>query len=227
MQQIAVRAVYFGDLEPGFQRTLGGRPEVVDDLRDVLGRRLPWARVVTERNRARADCLPASGVLGRQGLATQPGSSGRGLAPRVSQLDARDGSEGRDLGDDLRQRVGLGVVPNAQVRRADATLGAHRGGFGDDQSGTADRPAHQVGAMPVARDADVVAGLVGRVLAHRCHPHPVREGDVAQGQRLEQHTHRWFLRSSDSADGESTIFTLCCNDAAMQLHSRPPLVCSS
>ncbi len=47
----------------------------------------------------------------------------------------------------------LFIVPQAKVLSGDAAVGRDRGGFGEDQPGTADRAAAQVYQVPVIGQA--------------------------------------------------------------------------
>jgi hypothetical protein len=60
------------------------------------------------------------------------------------------------------QRFDLFVVPQTKVFGGDAPVGGDRRGFGEHQSGTADRAAAEVDQVPVVGQA-IDAG----VLAHR------------------------------------------------------------
>ena len=47
----------------------------------------------------------------------------------------------------------MGIGPDAEIARRDATLRADRRGFGDDEAGATDRAAAQMHEMPVVGHA--------------------------------------------------------------------------
>jgi len=66
------------------------------------------------------------------------------------------------------------VFPDAEILRADATLGGDSAGFGEDEGGAANGTAAEMDEVPIAREA-VGAGI----LAHGGDDDAVAEEDVA------------------------------------------------
>src|SRR5690606_34597478 len=128
--------------------------------------------------------LPAAWVVIGDVVITVPRTVGAGLASGMGDLDARyrpvllDGPHGRD------ERLGQIIVPDPGAVRGDAAFRGHGGSFDDDQAGTAPGHAGVVGEMPV-----IYPAIDGRVLAHGRYGNPVAEGDVLEGEGLEQRRH--------------------------------------
>ena len=143
--------------------------------------------VTDEGLRRRPDRGPTARVRGHTPLrlAREPAVGGR-LASGVRQLDADRGVLGVREVDDAGPGVPLLVVPQPGVLGADAALGCHGRGLGDDQTEATLGSGAQVDQVPVGRHA--VFGLHG-VLAHRGQPDPVLHRQVAQGQRFEECGH--------------------------------------
>ena len=80
-----------------------------------------------------------------------------------------------------REGFDVAVVPEAEVVRADASLGHHRGRLGDHGAGAALREAAEVDQVPVGGDA-----VHARVLAHRGHDDAVAQAQVAYWQGIEE-----------------------------------------
>jgi hypothetical protein len=91
MDEIAMRAMYLDNVEPGIERELRGAREVVDGALDLLTRHRARGRVVTERDVAGPECLPTAFVQ-RQRLSAQPRLVARSLAARVRDLDRGHGA---------------------------------------------------------------------------------------------------------------------------------------
>ena len=135
-----MRRVDLGDLEAGGERHGAPRPRTLAPPR---------------RSRRRSSSLGAGSVPNAtdEGATTssQPPSSGldvaaalprrrrRGLATGVRELDAGNSLLAADEGGDPLPGRGLLVVPDAGVRRRDATLGGDRRGLGEHQPGAAPR----------------------------------------------------------------------------------------
>ncbi len=183
MDQVAVGAVDLDGLEAGVERAAGGVGELPYDVGDLIDGQFFGRGVLGgEGQGAGADRRPAVLLVGGEGApALDPGPLGGGLAPGVAELDHRDGALRLQEGGDPPEGLGLGVVPEPEVVRADAPLGADGGGLRDDQPGAARGPRRQVGEVPVRRDSGGLAGRRRAVLAHRGHPDPVGGGELPQG----------------------------------------------
>ena len=77
----------------------------------------------------------------------------------MTELDCRDSTLRGDKVRDRRERLGLGIVPETAVARADPPFRRHRGRFRDHHRRTADRPAAEVDHVPVVRQP-VLAGVL-------------------------------------------------------------------
>ena len=186
VQQVAVRSMHFGDLEAGGPRPLGAFNEGTHHLGDAGLVQLGGHRMLgIEGQRRRADRHPAALVQRHAAALAAPGLPGAGLAPGMGQLDAGQRALGRNERGDTPQRLDVRIAPDAQVMGTDAPLGQHRRGFEDHQAGAADGPAAQMHQVPVGGQAI----LGGRVLAHGRHHDPVGQGQLTQGQGLEQQRH--------------------------------------
>ena len=195
VDQVAVGAVDLGDLETGGQGPACGVRELAHDLPDLISGQLGRHRVlVVEGDRARRECLPPVCVRADR-RAALPGPVGRGLAAGVCELDSRHRALRDEEARDAAEGLDLGVVPDAEVVRRDTALGRDAGGLDDDQPGAAGRAGRVVREVPVVRCAGLRAFRGGRVLAHRGHPDPVRDGHIAQGDGLEEGAHGELLRS--------------------------------
>ncbi len=83
--------------------------------------------------------------------------------------------------DDGCQSFGLGVVPDTQIARRNATLGTYSAGFGHDQSGATHRAAAEVNHVPVTGYP-----VRGGVLTHGGDDNAVAQRYAAQGPGCEQ-----------------------------------------
>ena len=190
VQQIAVRGVHFEHSEPGGHRPDRGGAERGEDRGDAVdGQRLRLGIAGRERDRARRHHVgPAAGV-GRHQAGAVPRALRARLAAGVRQLHARHGALRLDEAGDALQHRDVRVVPDAEVLGADAPLGHHRRGFGENQPGTADGELAEVHQVPVAGEA-----VLARVLAHRRDADAVAQGGAAQGQRGKELRHGDGLR---------------------------------
>jgi hypothetical protein len=79
--------------------------------------------------------------------------------------------------DHALQRRFVGVVPQAQAARRDASFRLDAGGLDDQQAGARQRQLAVVHQVPV-----VGIALLGRVLAHRRDDNAVGQRDAADGE---------------------------------------------
>ncbi|MCY1184246.1 hypothetical protein D9M73_249250 [compost metagenome] len=114
----------------------------------------------------------------------QPGPIGAGLASGMRELHAGDRALGLDEASDPPQRLDMLVAPDTQVLVGDPPLRAHRRSFDYHQPGAPHRPASRMDQVPV-----VGHSVFRRVLAHRRDSDSVGQGNLAQGQGLEQLAH--------------------------------------
>ena len=186
MQQVAVRAVELDHLEP---RAFGAARGIDEGLPDPLqlgqGQRVGLQPIRPDRVVSRGHNVPGA-VAARpvgfvQGAVAEPGTLHARLAAGVGELHRRDRSLRLDEGCNALERRDMRVAPDPEVAMRDAPGGLDRGGFGEDQPGTADGELGEVREVPVAGHA-----VGGRVLAHRRDRHAVRDSDAAQVQRGEQ-----------------------------------------
>jgi hypothetical protein len=156
VQQIAVGGVELDDVKADGQRTLGGPFEGADHVSGLLDAERMWDGVaIRVGDRTRADNGPAAkGGIDR--AAAFPGPGGAGLASGMGELDAGNSAVMRQEAHDWCERFGLGVVPDAEVFRADAPARLDRGGLGEDQRSTADGAAAQMDEVPIVGDAGTV-----------------------------------------------------------------------
>ncbi len=170
-QQVAVRGVELEDIEARPRRAARGRRErrrprpSSSAPSSAAGTGWPGANGngpgPTGRPAALARCeRPAALPRRRRG----------GLASGVGELEPRHRALRLHEGGDPRQRLGVGVAPEAEVGGRDPPLGEDRGRLGDDQPGAAHRAAPEVHEVPVRRHS-VDAG----VLAHGRHADAVAE----------------------------------------------------
>ena len=133
MQQVAVCGVNLDRPETRGRGPLRRLPEALNDSVQILrGHRARQDRLRRERQRARRDGLRIVR-----------------LAPGMRQLDGRDRAVVTDEARDAAQGLGLAIVPQPQVLRADPAARLDRGRLNDDQACTADGPAAQVYEVPV------------------------------------------------------------------------------
>ncbi len=182
-------AVDLGDLETGGEGAAGRGRELPDDVLDLVDGQLGRGRVLlVEREGARRHGVPSVRVRADRGAAL-PGAVRRGLAAGVGELDGRHGALRGEEAGDAAVRLHLRVVPDAEVVRGDAALRGHGGGLDDDQARAAGRAGGVVREVPVGGGAGLRALRCRRVLAHRGHPHAVRDRHIAQGEGLEERGH--------------------------------------
>ncbi|MOA24094.1 hypothetical protein D3C78_1447560 [compost metagenome] len=102
----------------------------------------------------------------------------------MRELHAGDRALGFDEAGDPPQRLDMLVAPDTQVLVGDPPFRSHRCGFDYHQPGAPHRPASQMDQVPV-----VGHSVFRRVLAHRRDRDSVGQGNLAQGQGLEQLAH--------------------------------------
>ena len=181
VQQVAVRGVNLDGVEAGHLGAAGGLREVGGDAGNVVGcHGARGGERVAVRLVAGADDGPAATFL-RNGAASAPGGVGAGLASGVRELRADQAAVRVNEVRDAAQRDDVLVVPQAQVLGADAALGGHRDGLGEDQAHAGQRVLPQVHEVEVVRHA-----TTRRVHAHGRDDHAVGEGQLREFQRLEQ-----------------------------------------
>ena len=95
-------------------------------------------------------------------FAAFPGAGRAGFAPRVRELDARDGAVRRNCVHDARQNVDVRIIPDTEILGGDAAARRDGRGLRHHQRGTAHGTAGEMHQMPVAGKA-----IGGAVLAHR------------------------------------------------------------
>jgi len=76
------------------------------------------------------------------------------------------------------------IGPNARVLGTDPSSRLDCGSFGNDQACTVDRETAQVGQVEIGPKA-----VFARVHAHRCDHDPVGQGQVLDGEGLEEQRH--------------------------------------
>ena len=167
MQQVTVRRVNLKRLEARGCRPLRRGPEGPNDGAQILrGHRARHDRLRRERERA-----------WRQRLRIVR------LAPGMRQLNGGDRTVVTDDARNAAQSLGLAVVPQPQVLRADPAARLDRGRLDDDQAGATDGATAQMHEVPVSSHPIFLAD---RVLAHGGNPQPVAGRDRAELQRGEE-----------------------------------------
>ncbi len=182
VQQVAVGGMHLDQFGAGGAGATGRGGEGGDHARDAgfvqLLRRLVAGR---EGKRAgRDDGVPAA-VRRPDRPAAQPGRRRGGLAPGVRQLEARHAALRGDERADAAQGLDLGIVPQAEVGRADAALRHHRGRLDQQSAQPARGAAAQVRQVPVGG-----AAVDRRILAHRGHDQAVAQAHAPLRKRGEQ-----------------------------------------
>ncbi len=187
VQQVAVRRMYFDEIQAESHRADRAVGEGLDDFGDAgivegFGHRVGFGI----RKRGRRPRGPAARIVGRDRAATAfPGLERRGLAPGMGKLDAHlRRRPAPHRGQRVRERGLGGVVVQAQVGPADPPARLDRGGFDDHQPGAGQREVAPMLHMPVAGFT-----VNRRVLAHRRHHDAVGQRQRADGQRREELAH--------------------------------------
>ena len=182
MQQVAVRGVDLDDPEAGAERRARRRAKAATTARipaasSAVGAGSP----VRERDRARRRRAASHRRRSRAGRRR---ATARRCSPcgRRARAGCREPRHCASIRRAIRaQRLGLGVVPDARVRRRDPPVAHDRGRLGEDQRRAADRAAAEVDEVPVVRHP-----VLGRVLAHRRDDDPVPQRDGALRERREE-----------------------------------------
>src|SRR5579871_6051602 len=130
VKEIAMGRMDLDHTEPGGKRPLRRPAERLHHLGDAsLIQRFRRLIVAIESERARSDNgLPSSLSL-RDRLAALPGAGSARLAARMRQLDAGDAALLMDKMGDTREGLGMAVVVDPQVIRADPSPRLDRGGL--------------------------------------------------------------------------------------------------
>ena len=206
MQQIAVGAMKFDEVEAHAQRSLRRLDEGAPQTREIVSvRRLRRRPVGRERDRRRAERPPCLRIIGRQGFTAFGGGRGRSLSAGMAELNA-------DLGeaDALYDPGNMGERPLAVVgieagaARRDAADRFDAGGFDHHQCGTRGGEAADMLEVPVLRDA-----LDSAVLAHRRHHDAIGQSQAAQADRPESDAaapSRWLAPVSWASVGSVSGF---------------------
>ena len=212
VQQVAMRAMQFDEVEAGALGAAGRRHELADqglDLRLVQRMRHLPARVEGDRR-------------GRHDLATDPRPAWSGPPPSqgrwfealrpawaswtpnlVPGCGHAAGGVERTLGGRL-----VVVRIEAEAAMRDAAVPLDVGHLDGHHAGAREREVGPVIEMPVARRA-----VVGRILAHRCDGDAIRELQRAEGDRCKQ-------MRGHAGSGKRIASALCKPIAAM--HNPPP-----
>src|SRR5437016_1578933 len=85
---------------------------------------------------------------------------------------------------DSTQHLDMPIGPDAEVLRADASLGENGSCLSHYQPGATDCTAAEMNEMPVVRVA-----VAARILAHRRDEHPIGKRQVSNRERIKQASH--------------------------------------
>src|ERR1700690_2068785 len=186
MNQVAMGSVNFDDAEALFPGATGSGYKCSDDFSDPAGgeRLRHWISIGKTQCAWGDDILPAAGAFGDRSL-TIPWPIGTRLASGMSQLHSGYAALFMNEANDPRERFNMIVLPDAEILRADTSVGKNGSCFGEHQSGATDGAAAQMDEMPVVR-VSIGAG----VFAHRRNKHAVRKCDIANRQRIKEVSHR-------------------------------------
>ena len=186
MDQIAVRHVQVENFEARFVGAPRPLSPAFDHFRDLRAGQRPWRRIGFGRiDGARGNQLPAlpipdvGAVLERR--AALPWPEAPCLAAGVAELDAGHGIVLPDEVDAALQAGHVGIVPNPEIADRAAAAPLDLGRFHDHQARAAGGVAAGIHQVPVGGEA-----LLRRILVHGRHDNPVLQGNVADGNRLEQ-----------------------------------------
>ena len=189
VQQVAVGGVQLDDVEAGGERALGGARRSAATTRAMsAGVERARGRAVARtarrwgRRRAsrRADAATGRAPVQRRvrrRLAAGVRELDAGVAPggaRIARSPRRPPAASFQMPEVLRADPALGLTAVASVITAPAPPTAREPRWTRCQSWGARRPSR------------------GGVLAHRRHPDPVADGDVAEGDRLEEDAHAQY-----------------------------------
>ncbi len=182
VDEIAVGAVDFDDLETGGEGAAGGGGEGVNQGFDFGGGEGVGDGVaIAEGDGAGGHHLPAVGLAGGDGKAAVPGEFAAGFAAGVGELDGGDGALGFKERDDAAEGFDVGVGPEAEVAEGDAAGGFDGGGFDHNEAGATGGAGAEVDEMPIVGEA-----IDGGVFTHGRDGDAVGEGDAADGEGGEQ-----------------------------------------
>ena len=182
VDEIAVGAVDFDDLETGGEGAAGGGGEGSYQGFDFGGgERVGDGVAVTERDGAGGDDLPAVGLAGGDGKAAVPGEFAAGFAAGVGELNGGDGALGFEEGDDAAEGFDVGVAPEAEVAEGDAAGGFDGCCLHHDEAGAAGGAGAEVDQMPIVSEA-----IDGGIFTHGRDGDAVGEGDAADGEGGEE-----------------------------------------
>ena len=149
VNEITMRPVDLDHIKARGLRSFGRLSECVHDLGNVDQRHRARNRIVAvERRRRRADRLPSSVGL-RHSTATNKRRVRAALAARMRQLHADGTALASHETDDPTERADVHIGPDTEIVGADSTVSGDGGGFGEDETGAADRPRRQMDEMPV------------------------------------------------------------------------------
>ena len=184
VQQVPVGHVHLRHFEPALQAPPRGVGELPHDRVDLAAGHLARRRVLLiERDAAGRDRLPPA-MRRRDRPAAVPRTVGRGLPPRVRQLDRRARARAADELRDPPECLAVRRRPDAAVPGRDPPLRRDRRRLDHHHPRPADGAAAEVDQVPVRRQP-VLAG----VLAHRRNPDAVAERQLAQRDRGEKRAH--------------------------------------
>ena len=173
MDEITVRAVDLGHLEPGPERAARCLAPGLLDGGDVGRRHLAGhLAALAERHRARADRLPRRLALGVVVLVERaeadPGTLDLRLAPAVAELDRGHRAVGLEKGGDPSEWADLRVRPEVGAAVGLAPAGLDLDLLGEDDVGAADREPAGPHEVPVSHRV-----VDRRGLSHRRDHRPV------------------------------------------------------
>lgn len=181
VEEVAVGAVDFDEIEAGGEGTVGSCSEVGDDPVHAGAVEGGGCGVVlVERDGGGGYGLPAS-FGGRDEAGLLPGSGHGGFTSGVGELGAGIHAVFVEEGGDVTELGDVFVFPDSEVGGGDAGFGADGIGFGDDEGCAADGAAREMDEVPVVSEA-VVRG----VLAHGGDGDAVGEDEAAKLQRGEE-----------------------------------------
>ena len=170
MDQVAVGPVDLHRVEARIQGPPGRLPESPSQILYLRGGQFPGKGVVLVEGQGRGSHgFPAACRLGHPPLPL-PGRVRGGLPPRVGQLDRDPAARIPDGLDQGPEGPDLLVVPEPEVRGADAALGGNGGSLHHDQADPSQGSLGVVPKVPFVRQS-----VPGRVLAHGGHEQAVRD----------------------------------------------------
>src|SRR5438552_477281 len=102
----------------------------------------------------------------------------------MGQLHSGDAPSFMNETDYSTQHLDVPIGPDAEVLRADASLGENGRCFSKDQSGATYRTAAKMNEMPV-----VSVSILARILTHRRDEHPISKVQVSNREWIKQAGH--------------------------------------